>query len=170
MIPPLFGFTDGRRAETSSTRPTPSIESATPPAAPTPASAQSNPPESSTRTIVGRALAGGSAEAAGGPLALSMSVTASAVMRDRRGRIRLRRRPCLRPVNERLEAPGDWQRASPRALAGGPCRGYGHDERGMVEFRMLGPLEVVEGDRRRPLGGPKQRAVLAILLLHRGEV
>jgi DNA-binding SARP family transcriptional activator/ABC-type branched-subunit amino acid transport system substrate-binding protein len=40
----------------------------------------------------------------------------------------------------------------------------------MVEFRMLGPLEVVEGDRRRPLGGPKQRAVLAILLLHRGEV
>jgi DNA-binding SARP family transcriptional activator/ABC-type branched-subunit amino acid transport system substrate-binding protein len=34
----------------------------------------------------------------------------------------------------------------------------------------LGPLEVVEGNRRLALGGPKQRAVLVILLLHRGEV
>jgi DNA-binding SARP family transcriptional activator/ABC-type branched-subunit amino acid transport system substrate-binding protein len=40
----------------------------------------------------------------------------------------------------------------------------------MVEFRILGPLEVVDGDRRLALGGPKQRAVLAILLLHRSEV
>jgi len=31
-------------------------------------------------------------------------------------------------------------------------------------------LEVVDGDQRLGLGGPKQRAVLAILLLHRGEV
>ena len=41
---------------------------------------------------------------------------------------------------------------------------------GMVEFRILGPLEVAEGSRHLPLGGPRQRAVLAILLLHRGEV
>ena len=40
----------------------------------------------------------------------------------------------------------------------------------MVEFRILGPFEVVEGDQKLVLGGPKQRAVLAILLLHRGEV
>ena len=40
----------------------------------------------------------------------------------------------------------------------------------MVEFRILGPLEVAEGSRHLPLGGPRQRAVLAILLLHRGEV
>jgi DNA-binding SARP family transcriptional activator/ABC-type branched-subunit amino acid transport system substrate-binding protein/DNA-binding beta-propeller fold protein YncE len=40
----------------------------------------------------------------------------------------------------------------------------------MIEFRILGPFEVVEGDRPLALGGPKQRAVLAILLLHRGEV
>jgi DNA-binding SARP family transcriptional activator/ABC-type branched-subunit amino acid transport system substrate-binding protein len=40
----------------------------------------------------------------------------------------------------------------------------------VIEFRILGPLEVVEGDRQLALGGPKQRAVLAILLLHRGEV
>jgi DNA-binding SARP family transcriptional activator/ABC-type branched-subunit amino acid transport system substrate-binding protein len=40
----------------------------------------------------------------------------------------------------------------------------------VVEFRILGPFEAVEGGRRLVLGGPKQRAVLAILLLHRGEV
>jgi DNA-binding SARP family transcriptional activator len=39
-----------------------------------------------------------------------------------------------------------------------------------VQFRILGPLEGVEQDGARPLGGAKQRAVLAILLLRRGEV
>jgi DNA-binding SARP family transcriptional activator len=37
-------------------------------------------------------------------------------------------------------------------------------------FRILGPIEVVEGDRRLTLGGPKQRALLAMLLLHANEV
>jgi DNA-binding SARP family transcriptional activator len=37
-----------------------------------------------------------------------------------------------------------------------------------VEFRVLGPLEVLEGDRSIPLGGTKQRSVLALLLLARG--
>jgi DNA-binding SARP family transcriptional activator len=37
-------------------------------------------------------------------------------------------------------------------------------------FRTLGPLEVRVGDLPVALGGPKQRAVLAILLLHAGEV
>ena len=40
----------------------------------------------------------------------------------------------------------------------------------MTEFRILGPLEVQENGRLAPLGGTRQRAVLAILLLHRGEV
>ncbi len=40
----------------------------------------------------------------------------------------------------------------------------------MLEFRILGPLEVVEHDRLLVLGGHKQRALLVILLLHRGEV
>jgi YVTN family beta-propeller protein len=40
----------------------------------------------------------------------------------------------------------------------------------VLEFRILGPLEVVEQQRLVVLGGPKQRAVLAILLLRRGEV
>ena len=35
-----------------------------------------------------------------------------------------------------------------------------------VEFRILGPLEVAAGERLLELGRPKQRAVLAILLVH----
>ena len=39
----------------------------------------------------------------------------------------------------------------------------------MLAFGILGPLEVVDQERRVVLGGPKQRALLAILLLRRGE-
>jgi DNA-binding SARP family transcriptional activator len=39
-----------------------------------------------------------------------------------------------------------------------------------VEFRLLGPLEASRDGERLALGGPKQRAVLAILLLHANEV
>jgi predicted ATPase/DNA-binding SARP family transcriptional activator len=39
-----------------------------------------------------------------------------------------------------------------------------------VEFRLLGPLEVRAGGRVCALGGAKQRAVLALLLLHANEV
>ena len=38
------------------------------------------------------------------------------------------------------------------------------------EFRLLGHLEVGFGDAVRSLGGPRQRALLAYLLLHAGEV
>jgi DNA-binding SARP family transcriptional activator len=38
-----------------------------------------------------------------------------------------------------------------------------------VEFRVLGPLEVVDGGRRLTLGGPRQRALLAILLTRANE-
>jgi DNA-binding SARP family transcriptional activator len=40
----------------------------------------------------------------------------------------------------------------------------------VVEFRILGPLEAAEDDRTLALGGQKQRAVLAFLLLHAGEI
>jgi hypothetical protein len=40
----------------------------------------------------------------------------------------------------------------------------------LVEFRILGPFEVLEHDRPLVVGGPKVRALLAVLLLHRGEV
>ncbi len=39
-----------------------------------------------------------------------------------------------------------------------------------VHFRVLGPLEVDAGDGPLPLGGPKQRAVLASLLVHANRV
>jgi YVTN family beta-propeller protein len=38
-----------------------------------------------------------------------------------------------------------------------------------MEFRVLGSLEVVDHDGPVALGAPKQRALLAVLLLHRGE-
>jgi DNA-binding SARP family transcriptional activator len=39
-----------------------------------------------------------------------------------------------------------------------------------VQFRVLGPLEVVDGQRRVELGRPKQRAVLAVMLVHANQV
>jgi DNA-binding SARP family transcriptional activator/streptogramin lyase len=39
-----------------------------------------------------------------------------------------------------------------------------------MEFRILGSLQVLADDRQVALGGAQQRGVLAILLLHRGEV
>jgi DNA-binding SARP family transcriptional activator len=39
-----------------------------------------------------------------------------------------------------------------------------------MDFRILGPLEVVDGERRLALGGTKQRALLGLLLLHAGQV
>ncbi len=38
-----------------------------------------------------------------------------------------------------------------------------------MEFRLLGPLEVVDGERQISLGSAKQRSVLALLLLARGR-
>lgn len=39
-----------------------------------------------------------------------------------------------------------------------------------MEYRILGPLEVADQDREVLLGGGRQRAVLALLLLHPNEV
>jgi DNA-binding SARP family transcriptional activator len=39
-----------------------------------------------------------------------------------------------------------------------------------MEYRVLGPLEVREGDRSLPLAGEKQRALLALLLLNANRV
>jgi len=38
-----------------------------------------------------------------------------------------------------------------------------------MEFRVLGPVEVIEAGRSLPLGGPKPRALLAHLLLAAGR-
>jgi DNA-binding SARP family transcriptional activator/class 3 adenylate cyclase len=39
-----------------------------------------------------------------------------------------------------------------------------------MEFRILGPLEVTQGNRALALGGAKQRALLAILVIHASRV
>jgi DNA-binding SARP family transcriptional activator len=39
-----------------------------------------------------------------------------------------------------------------------------------MEYRVLGPLEVRDGDRSIPLGGAKQRALLAVLLVNANQV
>ena len=40
----------------------------------------------------------------------------------------------------------------------------------MIEFRILGPVEVIDRDKALSLGGQKQRAVLAALLIDAGRV
>jgi DNA-binding SARP family transcriptional activator len=39
-----------------------------------------------------------------------------------------------------------------------------------MEFRILGPLEIVDGGRLLPLRGTKQPSLLAMLLVHANEV
>ena len=39
-----------------------------------------------------------------------------------------------------------------------------------MEFRILGPVEVWDAGRQLQIGGAKQRALLAALLLHANEV
>ena len=55
------------------------------------------------------------------------------------------------------------------------CREHGFRLRGAtravgLELRILGPVQAVRAGRDVPLGGPKQRAVLALLLLDAGRV
>jgi YVTN family beta-propeller protein len=70
------------------------------------------------------------------------------------------RRPCIaRGAIGRRGAPG-WGRFQPRH--GQPIKA--------MEYRILGPFEVRDSGRVVALGGEKQRAVFAILLLHRNEV
>src|SRR5262245_32944770 len=38
-----------------------------------------------------------------------------------------------------------------------------------MEFRILGPLEVVDGDRPLPIAGRRQQALLALLLLNAND-
>src|SRR5215468_9891652 len=40
----------------------------------------------------------------------------------------------------------------------------------MVELSLLGPVRAVRAGRELPLGGPRQRAVLALLVVEAGQV
>jgi WD40 repeat protein/DNA-binding SARP family transcriptional activator len=46
----------------------------------------------------------------------------------------------------------------------------GNEPRGLLQFRMLGPLEAWRGDTPLRLGGERQRALLALLLVHANEL
>ena len=48
---------------------------------------------------------------------------------------------------------------------GGPVPGVP-----VVEVRLLGPVQAMRAGRGVPLGGPRQRAVLALLVLEAGRV
>jgi DNA-binding SARP family transcriptional activator/DNA-binding beta-propeller fold protein YncE len=50
------------------------------------------------------------------------------------------------------------------------CKAAARTKRRATEFRILGPLEVSDGGREIDVGGPRQRALLAVLLLHENEV
>ncbi|MDQ4131563.1 MAG: winged helix-turn-helix domain-containing protein, partial [Actinomycetota bacterium] len=64
--------------------------------------------------------------------------------------------------------PADVRRsATARSILGGV---QGTVSRGNMQFRVLGPLEVSVGGGPVPLGGPKQRAVLAHLLFRANQV
>jgi DNA-binding SARP family transcriptional activator len=52
----------------------------------------------------------------------------------------------------------------------GPLTAGRHGNGGKMEFRILGPLEVLDGDRTLDLPGQRQRGLLALLLLHANQV
>src|SRR6266550_8054846 len=59
---------------------------------------------------------------------------------------------------------------TPREAHARPSRSNGVGSVGAaMDYRILGPLEALDGERQLPLGGARQRAVLALLLLHRNE-
>jgi DNA-binding SARP family transcriptional activator len=61
-------------------------------------------------------------------------------------------------------------RPANRSLTRSAGEGEGCYNPRMLEFRILGPLEVWDRETALQLGGQKQRAVLALLALHPGEV
>ena len=51
-----------------------------------------------------------------------------------------------------------------------PLTARKRSRQGEIEFRILGPLEVLDGDRFVELPGQRQRNLLAFLLLHANQV
>src|SRR5690348_2957492 len=91
--------------------------------------------------------------------------------RSTRGSGRKVRRPCCKSIANRQRCVA--RRVFPGAAGAG--RGRSLSRRGgtgkrAMDYRILGPLEARDRDRSLGLGGEKQRALLAILLLHRNEV
>src|SRR5262249_47121671 len=88
--------------------------------------------------------------------------TATTTRERRRGR--LRRVGCTGDQPATPLSRGDTDSVE-RSLSGPQLFGT----IGAVEFRILGSLEVLAGDRVVPIEAPKPRALIAILLLHTNE-
>src|SRR4029077_6921030 len=82
----------------------------------------------------------------------------------------LRRRPSSAADDLGRGLDADGAMAVRRPPGAGYVSGPGRSSRADVEFRLLGPLEVVRGGEPVPLAGVRQRAVLAVLVLHANEV
>jgi hypothetical protein len=61
-------------------------------------------------------------------------------------------------------------KAAPSGRSGAWQPGQLGDKKNRVEFRILGPLEVADGHGTISFDAPKQRTLLAVLLLHANEV
>ena len=106
-------------------------------------------------------------EILGSQSVVHLARTVDGVGYDDRGDVRLK--GLADPVHvsaiasARVDVPGQM-----RSL--GVVRPARRTHRGAMQFRVLGPLEVDAGSGPIPLGGPKQRAVLAHLLLHPNQL
>src|SRR5436190_11971445 len=79
--------------------------------------------------------------------------------------------PSLRRSEKRRESVRQTQRKRARMLAFSWAPSYARwmATRSTLQFRILGPLEVSRESQSLALGSPKQRALLAVLLLHANE-
>ena len=79
-------------------------------------------------------------------------------------------------ISARFDRAVDGRGGCLRVVGGGRCRGapagVGRWQVGVsvFELRFLGPVQAVRAGRDVPLGGPRQRAVLALLALDAGRV
>src|SRR2546422_1001730 len=80
---------------------------------------------------------------------------------------RAKRRPTA-PLRRRRRRTRAQNR--PRAPINEESRGLEQPQRQGLEFRILGPLEVVRDGQLAPLAGKKQRALLAALIVRANEV
>lgn len=106
-------------------------------------------------------------EILGSQSVVHLARTVEGVTYDDRGALRLK--GLADPVDVSAIASGRVDvPAQMRSL--GVVRPVRRTHRGAMQFRVLGPLEVDAGSGPIPLGGPKQRAVLAHLLLRPNQL
>src|SRR6185436_9537866 len=78
-------------------------------------------------------------------------------------------RGAWRPATEPLRGRGSPGRRN-SSHTGPVALVASRHQRSAMEFRILGSLEIADGDRLVPLGAGKPRALLAILLIHANEI